>query len=80
MEIYSIYRSKYFTSISIHFLFPKASSARCTVGEISEALDKVFGRHKPTLQLVSGAYKSSYGSHNEIDETIEIVKVNIPSY
>jgi methylmalonyl-CoA mutase len=38
-----------------------AVRARATVGEISEALEKVFGRYRAEIQLVSGVYKSHYG-------------------
>lgn len=38
-----------------------AAQARCTVGEISAALEAVWGRYQPTSTVVSGAYKASYG-------------------
>lgn len=38
-----------------------AALARCTVGEISLALEKVWGRHQPTSTVVSGAYRKSFG-------------------
>jgi methylmalonyl-CoA mutase len=34
----------------------KAAEARCTVGEISDALEDVWGRHKATTTVVQGAY------------------------
>ncbi|MDY0191390.1 MAG: methylmalonyl-CoA mutase [Desulfuromonas sp.] len=36
----------------------KAASLRASVGEISDAMEKVFGRHKAEIKLVSGAYAS----------------------
>jgi len=36
----------------------EAARARCTVGEISFALEKVFGRYKAEHKIVSGAYSS----------------------
>jgi len=36
----------------------EAARARATVGEISDAMEKVFGRHKAEIKLVSGAYGS----------------------
>ena len=36
--------------------------ARCTVGEISDAMESVWGRYLPEGSLVSGAYVSSYES------------------
>ncbi|KAI8827782.1 methylmalonyl-CoA mutase-domain-containing protein [Chytriomyces cf. hyalinus JEL632] len=50
-----------------------ASRARCTVGEISDALEKIWGRHNPTIRVVSGAYKSEYGDTDEILETLRVV-------
>ncbi len=43
-----------------------AARARATVGEISDAMEKVFGRYVATTQCISGAYASEYGD----DETI----------
>jgi methylmalonyl-CoA mutase len=34
---------------------------RATVGEISDAMEKVFGRYVATTQVISGAYASEYG-------------------
>jgi len=36
----------------------KAASLRASIGEISDAMEKVFGRHKAEIKLVSGAYAS----------------------
>lgn len=44
----------------------KASRARCTVGEISDAMEKVYKRHVASDRMVSGAYKTEYGEANEI--------------
>lgn len=43
-----------------------AAKARATVGEISDAMEKVFGRYVATTQCVSGAYSSEY---SEADTT-----------
>ena len=37
-----------------------AARARATVGEISDALEKIYGRHKAVTQSVSGVYASAY--------------------
>jgi len=47
-----------------------AARARCTVGEISFALEEVYGRYKPSDRMVSGAYSSSYQHQGEIDLTL----------
>ena len=39
-----------------------AARARATVGEISEALEKVFGRHKADIHSVSGVYARRFGN------------------
>uniref|UniRef100_T1J3J2 methylmalonyl-CoA mutase n=1 Tax=Strigamia maritima TaxID=126957 RepID=T1J3J2_STRMM len=44
----------------------EAAKARCTVGEITQAMEKIFGRHVATGSLVSGAYKTEYGQTNEL--------------
>jgi len=51
-----------------------ASRARCTVGEISDALEAVFGRYVATSHMVSGAYKSEYGSNAEIDTVVAKIR------
>ncbi|HBM15928.1 MAG TPA: methylmalonyl-CoA mutase [Lentisphaeria bacterium] len=45
--------------------------ARATVGEISDAMEKIFGRYKAKTELISGIYSSEYkvGKHDEFDET-----------
>jgi methylmalonyl-CoA mutase len=46
-----------------------AVKARATVGEISDALEKVFGRYVATTQCISGVYAAEYGE-NEIIESL----------
>jgi methylmalonyl-CoA mutase len=46
-----------------------AVRARATVGEISDALEKVFGRYVATTQCISGVYVAEYGD-SEIIESI----------
>ena len=45
-----------------------AARERATLGEISFAMEKVFGRYKATIRTVSGIYSSEYGKKNEIEE------------
>ncbi len=47
-----------------------AARKRCTVGEISEALEKVYGRHKATIRAISGVYGG------EMEESENVKKVN----
>ena len=39
-----------------------AMRQRATVGEVSEALEKVFGRHRADIQKVTGVYAAAYDS------------------
>ncbi|XP_028652238.1 methylmalonyl-CoA mutase, mitochondrial [Erpetoichthys calabaricus] len=45
-----------------------AARARCTVGEITDAMKKVFGEHKASTRMVSGAYINEFGESQEIAE------------
>ncbi|MBM9512578.1 methylmalonyl-CoA mutase [Desulfogranum marinum] len=47
-----------------------AAKARATVGEISDAMEKVFGRYVATTQCVSGAYSSEYSEANAESATV----------
>jgi methylmalonyl-CoA mutase len=42
-----------------------AARAKATVGEISEAMEKVYGRHQAVIRTISGVYRSEAGSSNE---------------
>ncbi len=45
----------------------KAVRLRATVGEISDALEKEFGRYVATTQCISGVYVAEYGNDEVID-------------
>jgi len=47
-----------------------AVRARATVGEISDALEKVFGRYVATTRCISGAYSSEFGGSADIIEKL----------
>lgn len=42
-----------------------AARCKCTVGEISDALEKVYGRHQAVIRTISGVYKSEVGQDSE---------------
>jgi methylmalonyl-CoA mutase len=42
-----------------------AARARATVGEMSDAMERVFGRHKAEVRSISGVYGSAYGDDAE---------------
>jgi len=52
-----------------------AARARATVGEITDAMEAVFGRHVATGRLVSGAYKTEYGDAEELANISKRVEV-----
>ena len=45
----------------------RASRLRATVGEISDALEKVWGRHRAVNQTVSGVYGAAFGKDDNMD-------------
>jgi methylmalonyl-CoA mutase len=45
-----------------------AAKARATLGEISETLAEVFGRHKATIQTISAVYSSAFGGQDVIEK------------
>jgi methylmalonyl-CoA mutase len=61
------------SSTNLLHLSVNAARARCTVGEISEALAAVWGRHQPTYSLISGAYRGSFAG-DEVNNTIKKVQ------
>ena len=52
----------------------RAARAYATVGEISLALEKVFGRHVATVQTISGVYRKEIGENAAVDRTAEKVE------
>ena len=46
--------------------------ARATIGEISDAIEKVSGRHKAVIRSVSGVYSSNFSEQEEIEEVREM--------
>mmetsp|Transcript_5074 Transcript_5074/g.14581 ORF Transcript_5074/g.14581 Transcript_5074/m.14581 type:complete len:447 (+) Transcript_5074:901-2241(+) len=46
----------------------EAAKVRCTVGEISLALEKAWGRHIPSSSVVQGAYSASFNGENTSDQ------------
>ena len=48
-----------------------AARAKATVGEISFALEKVFGRHKASIKAISGVYRREVGASNDKARHVE---------
>ncbi|MCW2754084.1 MAG: mutB 1 [Marmoricola sp.] len=47
-----------------------AARAKATVGEISDALEKVYGRHQAVIRTISGVYKRESGSNEAVQAVI----------
>ena len=44
----------------------KAARARATVGEISDALEKIYGRHRAEVRTISGVFSSEVGDNEDV--------------
>jgi len=54
-----------------------AARAKASVGEISDALEKVFGRHRADIRSISGVYRSELG---ERDGTVDEVRRKVEAF
>ena len=52
----------------------EAARARCTLGEISAALEKAWGRHVPSTSVVQGAYSATFNEATAEDEYTVVQK------
>ena len=48
-----------------------AARAKATVGEISDALEKVYGRHQAVIRTISGVYRSESGGSGDVQRVLE---------
>ena len=48
-----------------------AARAKATVGEISDALEKVYGRHQAVIRTISGVYRTEAGQAGNLAKAIE---------
>jgi methylmalonyl-CoA mutase len=46
----------------------EAAKARATLGEITAAIEKVFGRHRAVTRTISGVYSSTFGDSMQIEK------------
>ncbi|MGV9561272.1 methylmalonyl-CoA mutase [Streptomyces sp. NPDC003480] len=51
----------------------RAARAKATVGEISYALEKVYGRHAGQIRTISGVYRNEAGESPNLDRTRALV-------
>ena len=52
----------------------EAARARATVGEITEAMEKVFARHRAEVQSVSGVYRAMYRDEDAFEKVSQAVE------
>ncbi len=50
----------------------EAARCRATVGEISDAMEKEFGRHKATIRAISGVYSSEAGQDENFKKALKL--------
>jgi methylmalonyl-CoA mutase len=51
-----------------------AARAKATVGEISDALEKVYGRHQAEIRTIAGVYRDEAGKATNIARATELVE------
>jgi methylmalonyl-CoA mutase len=51
-----------------------AARAKATVGEISDALEKVWGRHQAEIRTIAGVYRDEVGRASNISSATELVE------
>ena len=51
-----------------------AARAKATVGEISDALEKVWGRHAAEIRTIAGVYRDEVGKGSNIGSATELVE------
>ncbi|MCX4513974.1 methylmalonyl-CoA mutase [Streptomyces sp. NBC_01619] len=51
-----------------------AARAKATVGEISDALEKVYGRHAGQIRTISGVYRNEAGESPSVERTRGLVE------
>ncbi|UOX86395.1 methylmalonyl-CoA mutase [Amycolatopsis sp. FBCC-B4732] len=51
-----------------------AARAKATVGEISDALEKLWGRHSGQIRTISGVYREEVGKSQNVEQARELVE------
>ena len=51
-----------------------AARAKATVGEISDALEKVYGRHQAEIRTIAGVYRDEVGKASNVTVATEMVE------
>ncbi|MBT4264233.1 MAG: methylmalonyl-CoA mutase [Deltaproteobacteria bacterium] len=50
----------------------EAARARASLGEISYAMEKVFGRHKAVIRSISGVYSKTFGEEDAVNDVVQL--------
>ncbi|QVQ50595.1 methylmalonyl-CoA mutase [Spiractinospora alimapuensis] len=57
-----------------------AARAQATVGEISEAMERVFGRHSGQIRTISGVYRDESGSSTPAASTLDDIRARMERF
>ncbi len=57
-----------------------AARAKATVGEISSALEKVYGRHMASIKAITGVYKREVGKGGKMTGAVEQVREAVEAF
>src|ERR1041385_1115358 len=57
-----------------------AARAKATVGEISAAMEKVFGRHVASIKAITGVYKREVGKGGTMTGAVERVRQRVEAF
>ena len=52
-----------------------AARVKATVGEISYALEKVYGRHRASVSTITGVYKAEMKEDGKMSRVVELIEV-----
>ena len=58
----------------------EAARAKATVGEISSALEKVYGRHRAEIRAITGVYKREVGKEGKMTGAVERVRKAVEGF
>ena len=50
----------------------ECAKLRCTLGEISDACEKIVGRYQATIRTISGVYSSEYQKDEQFEEAVRL--------
>ncbi|MFA5257806.1 MAG: methylmalonyl-CoA mutase [Opitutales bacterium] len=52
----------------------RAAQARASLGEISDAMEKVYGRYKAQIRSISGVYAREFGKDKKVDDVHALIE------